>query len=224
MKTFLLCITAFVAQFSSAQTPDSLDITFYQLEEIYGVFEVTSKNGDTSFIVGDVNISGDTIYFKEYTDTMIVKLRRMNAVNTRVMISPALRVVEDVIHSKYYYLGNKYNLMSLDTVEYVFNDSLVTTYTNRSAVGDTMHEIDFEPSEYFLLSVRNSHMQSKSHSLRSTDGRQKKKKKNYQPEFATYWRLKYAIYCSKNPDGLNIQELVGDSWKMGHHVYTMVWE
>ncbi|MFT6502255.1 MAG: hypothetical protein ACJASQ_002381 [Crocinitomicaceae bacterium] len=225
MRILIVCIAIGCSQVLFAQNEDSISFNFYQLEEVYGVFEVRSSTGDTAVILGNVEIANDTIYFTEFRDSIALKLSGMNGTYGFDTIDLIDFPKINMISSKFAYLGNRHKLIALDTVDYVINDSLVTTFMRSDLMSDTLHLINFVPRKAYTLYLKNEHMQSEYINLKQKwimIGRSRRgKDDNF--EIATNWILKYDVYCSVNPLNIDVQEIVGDSLFLGKRRYTMVY-
>ena len=204
---------------------DSLSYHFYTLDDRYGVFQINETNGDTSYIVGIINIpvSLDTVYFTELVDTVILESGGMAGINTDPIegVAPPKKIKfeSNVITSKFMFLGGKHDLLSFKELKYVLHDSL-TIFFNQEKEGDTLHMVDFTPTEFLDIRIENDNMKSDRFTHRNYAPAHTRKKNV--SGMLDHIYFKFDAYCSKNPNNIDVRSLTRGKVMLGRRSYVLV--
>lgn len=184
----------------------SYDIHFQTYNDTIGVFEISNLK-DTSIIVGHVNFKDDTLYFKEYSDTLIHLLKTSGANTTIEGVGIPAHVKSKHIGTKFYFLGKKDALVHISAFKYKTDGGVELTYRN-DADSDIMHYLPFEPFKFntIQLTVGVKNYMKASPNLNIPGGK-RKGTSHHQEENFDFWLLEYAVFYSNRKFEINLQEL-----------------
>ena len=218
----LAFLTAFYDYSTSWSQSNSLEYQFRVINDSIGVFELWNSTNST-FLVGKVEFHGDTLYFHEFQDTVVLR-SSVHGVNTTVenqKIGVPSYVQKNQIASKFYYLGNKNKLVHFSQFDYGIDDELVFSYRNDD-VRDTLHYLDFTPDRYehFELANNGKLLSTIRVNLRNPGGK-RKGSKHLEEEILDFWLFEFDVYYSDNSPAIDIHDMTNGVVNLGNRLYIL---
>lgn len=199
-----------------------IEYQFRVINDSIGVFELWNST-DSTFLVGKVDFRGDTLYFHEFQDTVVLR-SSVHGVNTTVenqKIGVPSYVQKNHIASKFYYLGNKNKRVHFSQFDYGIDDEFVFSYRNDD-VRDTLHYLDFTPDRYqcFELFKSGKLLSTIRVNLRNPGGK-RKGTKHFEEEILDFWLFEYDVYYSDTSPAIDIYDVTDGVVNMGNRLYFL---